>query len=203
MMATTHALVGVVLAAVTTLVAPELTPVALPAAVAGSVFPDLDLYSGHRRTLHYPTYYSMLALPAVALATVVPGTASVALAFFLAGAAVHSVMDIFGGGLELRPWQAASERAVYDHFRGQWVAPKRWIRYDGSPEDLLVAVALGSPAFVVYDQPVTLFVGVVLAVSAAYTFLRKPLAVLVERLVPLLPLGVQTRLPERFRDTSE
>nr|WP_225741306.1 metal-dependent hydrolase [Halorussus halophilus] len=202
-MATTHALVGVVLAAVTTMVAPELTPVALPAAVAGSVFPDFDLYSGHRRTLHYPTYYSAFALPVVALAVVAPSVPAIALAFFLTGAAVHSVMDIFGGGLELKPWQAASERAVYDHFQGRWVPPKRWIRYDGAPEDLLVAIALASPALVLYDQPVTLFVGAVLAVSAAYTFLRKPLAVLVERLVPALPVGMQTRLPDRFRDASK
>ena len=201
-MATTHALVGVALAAVTTVVAPELTPVALPAAVAGSVAPDLDLYAGHRRTLHYPVYYSAVALLAVAVAVVVPAPMAVALAFFLAGAAVHSVMDVFGGGLELKPWRGASERAVYDHYRGRWLPPKRWVRYDGSPEDLLVAVALGTPALVVYESPVTLFVGAVLAVSAAYTLLRKPLVLLAARVVPTLPVGVRARLPERFRDAS-
>ncbi|WP_137286260.1 metal-dependent hydrolase [Halorussus salinisoli] len=203
MMATTHALFGVVLASAAMGVAPEFAPVALVAGVVGSVFPDLDLYAGHRRTLHYPVYYAVAALPAIGLAVVAPGVATVALAVFLAGAAAHSLMDVFGGGLELKPWQAQSERAVYDHYRGRWVAPRRWIRYDGAPEDLLVAVVFGAPAFVAFDGPVRTFVGAVLLVSAGYAIARKHLAALVERLVPLAPSAVHPHLPERFRDGSD
>ncbi|MFC7078835.1 metal-dependent hydrolase [Halorussus caseinilyticus] len=203
MMATTHALFGVVLASAAVGVAPEFAPVALVAGVVGSVFPDLHLYAGHRRTLHYPVYYAVAAVPAVALAVALPGAATVAFAVFLAGAAAHSLMDVLGGGLELKPWQARSERAVYDHFNGRWVPPRRWVRYDGAPEDLLVAVAFGAPALVAYDGPVRTFVGAVLLVSTGYALARKHLAALVERLVPLAPAAVHTRLPERFRDGTD
>jgi hypothetical protein len=203
MMATTHALFGVVLATATMAVAPEFAPVALAAGLVGGVFPDLDLYAGHRRTLHYPVYYSLAAVAAVGLAVAVPLTETVGLAVFLAGAAAHSLMDAFGGGLELKPWQARSDRAVYDHYRGRWVPPRRWIRYDGAPEDLLVAAAFGAPAFVVFDAPVRTFVAAVLLVSAGYALLRKRLASLVERLVPRVPPRVRSRLPERFRDADD
>jgi hypothetical protein len=50
MMATTHALVGVLLGSASLFVAPELAPIAVFAGLAGGVFPDFDLYSGHRKT---------------------------------------------------------------------------------------------------------------------------------------------------------
>ena len=203
MMATTHALFGVALASAAAAVAPEFAPVALVAGVVGSVFPDLDLYAGHRRTLHFPVYYAAAALPTVGLAVALPATATVALAVFLAGAAAHSLMDVFGGGLELKPWRAESERAVYDHFRGRWVAPRRWIRYDGAPEDFLVAVAFGAPALVTYDGPVRTFVGAVLLVSAGYALARKRLASLAERLVPRAPSALHPHIPERFHDGGD
>src|SRR6056297_545185 len=53
--------------------------------------------------------------------------------------ALHAASDALGGGLELKPWRATSERAVYDHFRGRWIRPRRWVRYDGAPEDLAFA----------------------------------------------------------------
>jgi hypothetical protein len=203
MMATTHALFGVVLATATMAVAPEFAPVALVAGIIGGLFPDLDLYAGHRRTLHYPVYYAVAAVAAVGLAVAVPLAETVGFAVFLAGAAAHSVMDMFGGGLELKPWQARSDRAVYNHYQRRWVPPRRWVRYDGAPEDLLVAVTFGAPAFVVFDGPVQTFVGAVLVVSAGYALLRKRLASLVERLVPLVPASVRSHLPARFRDAGE
>ena len=74
MMATTHALVGVALAVLVGAVFPEsaagtsLTPVV--AAALGGIFPDLDLYSGHRRTLHFPVYFNVAAAVAVVAAVV-------------------------------------------------------------------------------------------------------------------------------------
>ncbi|WP_115865487.1 metal-dependent hydrolase [Halorussus litoreus] len=199
MMATTHALFGVALAAVVAVIAPEFGTVAVLAAVSGSVFPDLDLYAGHRRTLHYPVYFSAAAVPAVGLAAIAPATATVALALFLVGAAVHSLSDALGGGLELEPWQATSERAVYDHFRGSWVRPRRWVRYDGAPEDLVVAAALGAPALAVGDQMVRALVAALLGTSLGYVVLRKRLPLLVQRLVPVVPAELRCHLPERFR----
>ena len=98
MMATTHALVGVLLGSASLFVAPELAPVAVFAGFAGGVFPDFDLYSGHRKTLHYPVYFSIAAAAALAIAAVAPNPWTFGVAFFLLAAAVHSVSDAFGGG---------------------------------------------------------------------------------------------------------
>jgi hypothetical protein len=203
MMATTHALFGVLLATAAARIAPELAPVALVAAVAGSAFPDLDLYAGHRRTLHYPVYYAVLAVLALALAVALPGGATVALALFLVGAAAHSLMDALGGGLELRPWRATSERAVYSHYHGRWIRPRRWVRYDGAPEDLLVGAVLAVPPFLTFDAPVQAFVAAILLVSAGYALLRKQLASLAETLATALPSDLHPYLPERFRAGGE
>ena len=198
MMATTHALAGVALAVVVSLFAPEAGTVPLVAAALGGTFPDFDLYAGHRRTLHFPVYYSALAAPAALVAAAAPSTATLSVALFLAAAALHSVSDMFGGGLELKPWLGTSDRAVYDHYHGRWLAPKRWIRYDGAPEDFLVGFALGVPAYVILDGPMALAVGAAVAVSGVYALFRKPMVAVTELLVSALPPSVHSRLPERF-----
>ena len=210
MMATTHALVGVALAVLVGVVFPEsaagtsLTPVV--AAALGGIFPDLDLYSGHRRTLHFPVYFNVAAavavVAAVAAATVVPefavGTASVAL--FLVAAGVHSAMDAVGGGLELKPWRGESDRAVYSHHHARWIPPRRWVRYDGAPEDLLVAVAFAAPVVYTVDGVVETGVLLALGVSAVYVVVRKPMVIVTQAVVDALPERVVDRLPERFVD---
>jgi hypothetical protein len=201
MMATTHALVGAAIAAVTAVVLPENTPIVLAAAVVGSVFPDLDLYAGHRRTLHYPAYYWVAVAVALVVAALSPGPLALAAVLFLLGAAVHSGMDAFGGGLELRPWEANSDRAVYDHLNGRWIPPRRWIPYDGAPEDLVLAGVLSAPAFVVFGEDPLIRAGLlgVLGVSISWVVLRRRGALVSERLVALLPSGVRAYVPERFR----
>jgi hypothetical protein len=200
MMATTHALVGAAIAAAVATALPETAPIALAAAVVGSVFPDLDLYAGHRRTLHYPAYYWVVLAAALVVAALSPSPLAVAAALFLLGAAVHSVMDAFGGGLELRPWEGNSERAVYDHLNGRWLAPKRWVPYDGAPEDLLLAGLLSAPAFLVFGDDPLLGAGLVgvLAVSTAWVVLRRRVATVSERLAAALPAGVRAYVPDRF-----
>ncbi|ESP89656.1 hypothetical protein [Candidatus Halobonum tyrrellensis] len=199
MMATTHALVGGTLGAAVSVAAPELAPVALPAGAAGGLFPDLDLYAGHRRTLHFPVYYWLAASAAAGVAVVAAAPLAAAVAVFLLAAACHSAMDALGGGLELRPWEGSSDRAVYDHFRGRWVAPRRWVRYDGAPEDLLVATAAAAPTYLLAEAPlVRRGVLALVAVSAGYVVLRRPLATLAERVAASLPAPVRPYLPERF-----
>jgi len=173
MMVTTHAFVGLALASAVVAVAPDL---AVPAAVggaAGGVFPDLDIVGAHRKTLHFPVYYSALALPAVAVALAAPGPATVAAALFLVSAAVHSVSDSVGGGLELKPWEGTSDRAVYVHPTGTWVRPRQWVRYDGSPEDFALGALVAVPALVAFDGTVRTLVVAALAGSLVYTLLRK------------------------------
>ncbi|MFC7028140.1 metal-dependent hydrolase [Halomicroarcula sp. GCM10025710] len=100
-MATTHALVAVAVASLFAFTNPESASVALVGAFAGGVFPDLDLYFGHRKTLHFPTYYWPVVAVSGLLVFVGSSPFTVGLFFFTLGAALHSTMDIFGGGLEL------------------------------------------------------------------------------------------------------
>lgn len=198
-MATTHALAGLLLGTLSLFVAPQFAPVAMLAGFAGGLFPDLDLYGQHRKTLHFPVYYTLAGLVALALAMAVPTAVTVGVAVFLLAAALHSVTDMFGGGLELRPWEGTSERAVYSHFHGRWLRPRRWVGYDGAPSDLALASAFAIPPLLlvewsVVDPLVTLAIGV----SVVYTLVRKRLADIAEDLTAFVPERLRAYVPERY-----
>lgn len=199
MMATTHAFMGMALALPVLASAPEFAPAAFVAGLVGGLAPDLDLYAGHRKMLHYPVYGPIAAAPAIGIALLAPSTATVVLAVGLAAAALHAVTDGVGGGLELRPWLAGSERAVYSHYHGRWIRPRRWIRYDGAPEDLALAGFVAAPLVVAGEGPVAVVTVALLAVSAVYVLLRKHLATVAERLAGLAPAPLHPYLPERYR----
>lgn len=197
MMATTHALAGVALAVGVSLFVPEAGGFPILAAAVGGFFPDFDLTGDHRKTLHFPVYYSVAALVSIPFAALVTTPLTLAVTLFLGAAALHSVMDAAGGGLEARPWLGESERAVYNHASGHWVPPKRWIRYDGAPEDLALCGVLAIPGLLVLDGTAQTAVVGALALSVAYTVLRKPLVALADRVVPQIPEETFDRLPER------
>ena len=176
MMASTHAVMGV--AAVALFVAPtapELAPPAALAAMLGGVFPDADLLAAHRRTLHFPEGYWILAAPATVLALLSPSAWTAGAAAFLASAGLHSITDAFGGGLGLRPWQEDDHRGVYSHAHDRWLPPRKWIRYDGAPEDLALAAVLALPVVWTFDGTLRLAVYALLALSVLYTAFRKRL----------------------------
>jgi hypothetical protein len=198
MMATTHAMAGLAVAALASFVAPEHAPTLAAAGLAGGVFPDLDLYVGHRRTLHFPVYYAVAAVAAAVAAVLAPGAWTAGGAVFLAAAALHAASDVLGGGLELEPWEATSERAVYSHFHGRWLPPRRFVRYDGSPEDVALAAGVGVPAALAFGTTVQWLVAGALAVSVGYALVRRRLPRLVRRLVSLVPAALRRRLPDRF-----
>lgn len=203
MMLPTHALVGLAIALPVSFAFPEFASLFLLSGLFGGVLPDFDMYIGHRKTLHFPVYYSVLSLVAIPVAVLVQTPSMIGIAIALVGAAVHSVMDIFGGGLELRPWEATSERAVYDHFHGQWIGPRRWIRYDGAPEDLLLSLAIAGPLLFVLDGRFLWIVIGALLVSVGYVGLRRTLATIAETLVEdvlegTLPDGLLAYLPARY-----
>ena len=183
MMSTTHAAIGVTLAASTLWVAPELAVPAALGAMAGGIFPDLDVaYVAHRKTLHYPELYWPFVAVGFVVAVLAPSPITAGAAFFLLSAAVHSVTDMFGGGLGSRPWSNDDQRGVYAHRRGRWIAPRRWVRYDGSPEDLLVVAAFSLPGLLLYGDLVCRLTLAMLSVSAVYVLVRKPIGRLGERL---------------------
>jgi len=184
MMATTHAAIGLLLAVPLAVVAPDLAAAGALAAMAGGIFPDLDLFAGvHRKTLHFPDYYWIGVLPALLAAALAPTAATVAVAWFLLSAAVHSVSDAFGAGTEPRPWERTSAEAVYLHSRSRWLRPRYWVRYDGAPEDYLLTVLLLSPGLAVFDSTVRRVALTLMAVGGAYTLVRKRLPDLEERLL--------------------
>ena len=202
MMLPTHVVVGLALAAPLVALAPDLAPAALVGALLGSVLPDLDMYAGHRRTLHYPTVYTLAAIPTVGVAALLVTPLAVGLAFLLVGAAVHCRMDRYGGGLELRPWEGTSDRAVYDHVKGRWLAPRRWVRYDGAPEDFLLAAAVGVPLVLVLDGPFLWVVLAALLVGGVYAALRRRLANLAPTVFGVVPEPFGEYVPERYRERS-
>lgn len=198
MMATTHLLAGLLLALPVAVTAPELATPALVGVAVGSVVPDLDLYLGHRKTLHFPTYGTWAVPPAafVALATLHP--VAVAGAFAVLGLALHARMDVYGGGLELRPWERRSERAVYDHATDRWVAPRRLVRFDGAPEDVALAAVLAGPSLVVLGGAARWAVVGILVVSVGYGLVRKPLVDLGVAVLRTAPAPVLAVLPSRY-----
>lgn len=191
MMATTHAFVGLAVAAVVSLVAPEFGSTAAIAGFLGGVFPDFDLYNVHRQTLHFPVYYSAAAVGALLVAVLAPGVWTVGAFVFTAAAALHAASDALGGGLERRPWKATSEQAVYSHFHESWVRPRRLVRYDGAPEDFVVGAAFGVPAALAFGPEIRRVVAVALGISAGYVLVRKQL--------PALETWVLARLPASLR----
>ena len=187
MMSTTHSVMGA--AAVALFVAPtapELAPAAALAALLGGAFPDADLFADHRRTLHFPEGYWVAAAPATVLALLSPSAWTVGAAVFLASAGLHSATDVFGGGLGLRPWQQDDPRGVFNHVQGRWLRPRRWIRYDGAPEDLALAAVCALPVVLTFDGALRLVTYAMLALSVPYTAFRKRLPALEARLQQLL-----------------
>ncbi|USZ70418.1 metal-dependent hydrolase [Natronosalvus halobius] len=207
MMLPTHAFAGMVIALPYALAFPEFGPVALLAGFLGGIVPDLDLYAGHRKTLHYPVYYSGVATLVVPIALLRPTLPVVVATWFLVGAALHSVGDVFGGGLELRPWEATSNRAVYDHHNRRWIAPLRWVRYDGAPEDLALSVVLAVPLVVALEGALEWLVIAFLGIAVTYTAVRRMLPAVASRLlgdlvVPNASNRVLAYVPARYLEAS-
>ncbi|RQH03323.1 metal-dependent hydrolase [Natrarchaeobius oligotrophus] len=175
MMATTHVFVGLAAVAPIAYAAPELSTPLAAGAILGGLAPDLDLVFEHRRTCHFPVVGVAVAAVAVGVALVAPSPFAVALAAFAAVAWIHAASDAIGGGPEMDPWNDRTERAVYDHVRGRWIRPRRWIRYDGAPEDAAIATAFAVPALLVFDGWVTAAVIVGLATSFVYALVRRRL----------------------------
>lgn len=177
-MATTHLFAGLVVALPLVFAYPEL---AIPLAVAagvGSVFPDFDILVGtHRKTLHYPVYYWVPTVGLLAGGIVSGSPALVLGGAFSLGAAQHSLSDVVGGGLERKPWEKTTSKAVYSRFHKRWYPPRHIIEYDGSPSDL-GATILMSPVLLLYGVD-TLTTGVLIAgmvtIAVGYTAVRKVL----------------------------
>lgn len=203
MMATTHALAGLVLGTLVSFVAPTFGPTALLAGLLGGIAPDLDIFAVHRRSLHFPVLLPLLVPVAALPAVLLPTPTTVFLGVFLTAAALHSAMDVFGGGATLRPWLTEGDRAVFSHALGRWLRPRGPITYDGSPLDLLLATAVGVPLVLVISPTYRPLVGALLVVSIGYTLIRKRIVAILGVAVGLVPRRLRPLLPERMREARE
>ncbi|WP_372479686.1 metal-dependent hydrolase [Halomicrobium sp. HM KBTZ05] len=174
MMVLTHILVGLSLAVPVTVVAPSLAGPAALGGIIGGFVPDLDLLGGqHRKTLHFPVLGLIPPGAGVVVALLVPGPLTAAVAVGGVAFVVHSASDALGGGRELRPWERTNTDAVYDHYRGRWLAARYLVPYDGHPRDLLVAVLAAIPVLAVYDGPVRWVTVSALLLGTVYALVRK------------------------------
>ena len=200
MMLPTHALAGMALALPLATVSPTYAAVGALAGFLGGTVPDLDMYAHHRKTLHYPVYATVLAVSVALVTMVVTTTVTVAAAFFLMAAALHAVTDVLGCGIELRPWEETSDRAVYDHYHDRWRAPRRLVSYDGSPGDLFLAALFSLPLLFVLDGFLQGLVIVAVAVATVYAVCRRRLVVVATRGAGHLPRWAIPYVPIQLHD---
>ena len=181
MMATTHALVGVLVGLALAPLAPGSATAVVLAGAIGGLAPDLDAAMIHRRTLHLPVIGTVAGLGLVVPAAWFGLPWLVALAAFVLAAGLHAASDAVDGGRALRPWAERPERAVYCHVQGRWWRPRRWLAYDGSPGDFALGVGLAVPAFTLTESGLVRgLVVAMLVVSLGYAGLRKRLPDLAE-----------------------
>ncbi len=179
-MATSHSLIGALLAVPLMFIYPEFSFIAVSSGFLGGLFPDLDVLFEHRKTMHFPIYYSLLVLPALVLLVVNPGLYTVAGFCFISSAAVHSVMDIFGSGPTARPWSDPIDKAVYNHFRGFWFEPRRRISYSGSPGDFAISFIGCIVSLYVLPSTFVDLIYILFAASLVWFLLRKRIPDLIE-----------------------
>jgi hypothetical protein len=173
-MGTTHAAIGLALAAPLLWIAPQYAVHGALAAVAGGFLPDADVVFGvHRRTLHFPVLGWPVVAGTAAVAVLVPGPWTVAAASLALAATVHASIDVFGAGTELRPWRATEDRAIYVHPLGRWLEARRYVRYDGSPEDLALTIVFALPGIVLFDGIVQRVAIALVVIGGLYALVRK------------------------------
>jgi len=197
-MATTHAYMSTTLAVLTLPVTGQYAPsswVLTVAFVAGLV-PDLDLFATHRKTLHFPVALPTVAVACFLLSGTFGGQLLVLAAVAVAAAALHSVTDVLGGPVGYEPWDCGSGRAVYNHVRDRWHAPRRLVRYSGAPEDFVLGAAFGVPVFATPATGAGLdaILAATLVGSGVYAATRRRFSAFARVLGPRVPSSILDRL---------
>lgn len=87
----------------------------------GGLFPDIDRWEqlglSHRKTLHYPAGYGLLAIILIVLNYFYNFSIwAIGFSCFLSGAWLHSFMDIFDGF-----WAEDINKGVYEHITKRWI----------------------------------------------------------------------------------
>lgn len=168
----THILVGILIGAVVSVFSPEVSTLAVYAGAIGGGFPDLDMALTHRKTFHYPVVFSIAAAGLVLLTLLYTNPAVMFIFVLVLAAATHCLMDILGGGKEMRPWREIDDRAVYNHISGNWIKPRR-IVYDGSFKDLIISILSAGIIFYILRPRFVIFTASLLVIAIIYFLLRR------------------------------
>lgn len=190
MMLPTHISSGLLIAGIFSHIFPEYTSVFLIAIVIGSILPDLDLIIGtHRKTLHYPIYSLLGVVISAGISPLFTGVYGVILVGFFIGVFQHSISDVLGGGVEEKPWERTSDKAVYSHYNDKWLPPTYHLGYDGSLKDVfaLTILLILSWMLLPYNQYVTGFILLLFVIGVLYASVRK--------LLPRLSIYLYKKFP--------
>jgi len=102
----------------------------------GGLIPDIDRWESiglsHRKTLHYPLGYGLLATILLALNYFIFSIWNIAFSCLLLGAWLHSIMDIFDGF-----WAEDINKGVYEHITRKWIRALNWVHFATTREWIL------------------------------------------------------------------
>jgi hypothetical protein len=133
----------------------------LVALVGGAILPDLDVKFDHRRVLHFPFIYSLVAFM----------TSLFSLNYFsifFGSAALHCVSEIFGN--DAGEYVDKEKGAVYDHIRSKWLKGLNIIRQDGGPRDLTLLTTLTIAALTMPQDFATKLVAIISLILGLFYF---------------------------------
>ncbi|ELZ19794.1 hypothetical protein C477_07443 [Haloterrigena salina JCM 13891] len=172
-------------------------PAMLAAAFLGGLAPDADLVARHRKTLHFPVWFSVATLALSMLAVLTGSGALLVLTIAVGAAALHSLSDVLGGSAEREPWNPTTENGVYNHVLGRWHRPRRYVRYSGAPEDFLVCLAFAAVAINsgLTGPAVDRVLFGLVAFAGGYSLCRKRFATIGAVASGLVPMRLRAVLP--------
>lgn len=168
----THVLIGILLSMQIAQISTIPISYFLLFGAIGGFLPDIDMLFVHRKTLHYPVIFSILT--SVLILLYISTRSDILLLFIvlILAAAIHCLMDVLGGGKEMRPWRETDDRAVYDHIRQRWVEPLR-LFYDGSLPDLFISV-ISAVLILLFDSVrIDFWIILLIALAIMYTLFRR------------------------------
>jgi hypothetical protein len=142
MMLTTHILAGASLGLLFLSSDPEVVFPVMIVGLFGSIFPDLDMFAEHRKTLHRPFQMLIVSALFALVFTVYSVQAILLAAVFTFSMSLHCFMDILSNGKTMHPRTDPDDRAVYNRVTDSWIEPRRLV-LDGSVPDMILTIVFG------------------------------------------------------------
>ncbi|MFB6174867.1 MAG: hypothetical protein ABEJ87_02730 [Candidatus Nanohalobium sp.] len=147
MMLSTHILTGGCLGLIYSLFTGDTQALLVFIGMISSVFPDMDFFLDHRKTLHRPLEYSILGLFAAGFYSLSHVNALLLVSLILVSMGLHSFSEIFS---EPRSLDGKGSKAVFNHLNGRWMEAQEWTEV-GSLRDFLLTCFRAIPLFLVQN----------------------------------------------------